>query len=122
MFVANDDMALGVLKALHEKGRRVPEDVSVVGFDDVPEAAFYWPGLTTVKQDFSALGRCAVELTLRALEGEDEPSLDLVQPEVVVRDSSGRMVVMGRTVPDDVVAATRARYVEAYERLTGLPF
>ena len=49
MFVANDAMALGVLQALHECGRRVPEDVSVVGFDDVPEAAYFWPALTTVQ-------------------------------------------------------------------------
>ena len=88
VFVANDAMALGLLKALHQQGRRVPEDVSVVGFDDVPEAAYYWPGLTTVRQDFTALGKRAVELTLRALDGEDEPSLELVVPELVVRDST----------------------------------
>jgi DNA-binding LacI/PurR family transcriptional regulator len=89
VFVANDDMALGVLKALHESGRRVPEDVSVIGFDDVPEAGYYWPALTTVNQDFSALGRCAVELTLRALDGEVDPVMELVEPSVVVRDSTG---------------------------------
>lgn len=89
VFVANDAMALGVLKAFHESGRKVPEDLSVVGFDDVPEAAFYWPSLTTVRQDFSTLGRRAVELTLRALDGEDEPTLDLAVPEVVVRASTG---------------------------------
>lgn len=90
VFVANDAMALGVLKAFHEQGRRVPEDVSVIGFDDVPEAAFYWPALTTVKQDFASLGRRAVELTLRALSGEEDPVLNLVAPEVVVRASTGR--------------------------------
>ena len=89
VFVANDGMALGVLKALHERGRRVPEDISVVGFDDVPEAAYFWPALTTVRQDFAALGRGAVDLALRALEGEEEPALDLVAPEVVVRASTG---------------------------------
>ena len=89
VFAANDAMALGVLKALHEKGRRVPDEVSVVGFDDVPEAAYYWPSLTTVNQDFASLGRRAVDLTLRALDGEPEPVCELVQPEVVVRDSSG---------------------------------
>ena len=57
VFAANDAMALGVLKALHEHGREVPADVSVVGFDDVPEAAYFWPGLTTVNQEFSMLGR-----------------------------------------------------------------
>lgn len=89
VFVANDAMALGVLHAFHQCGRRVPDDVSVVGFDDVPEAAFYWPALTTVKQDFAALGRRAVELTLRALGGEEDPVLDLVEPQVVARASSG---------------------------------
>jgi len=89
VFAANDAMALGVLKALHEKGRRVPDEVSVVGFDDVPEAAYYWPSLTTVNQDFASLGRRAVDLTLRALDGEPDPVCELVQPEVVVRDSTG---------------------------------
>lgn len=88
VFVANDAMALGLLKALHERGRQVPEEVSVVGFDDVPEAAFYWPGLTTVRQDFTELGTRAVELALRALEGEADASLDLVRPELVVRAST----------------------------------
>lgn len=88
VFVANDTMALGLLRALHQQGRRVPDDISVVGFDDVPEAAYYWPGLTTVRQDFTALGTRAVELTLRALGGEEQPSQDLVVPEVVVRAST----------------------------------
>ena len=89
VFAANDTMALGVLKALHEKGRTVPAEISVVGFDDVPEAAYYWPSLTTVNQDFDSLGRQAVELTLRALDGEVDPVSELVRPEVVVRESTG---------------------------------
>ena len=88
VFAANDAMALGVLKALHEKGRKVPADLSVVGFDDVPDAAYYWPALTTVNQDFSSLGRCALELTLRALDGEVDPVSALVEPHLVVRDST----------------------------------
>ena len=88
VFAANDAMALGVLKALHERGRPVPGDVSVVGFDDVPEAAYYWPGLTTVSQQFSALGKQAVDLTLRALAGEDRPCSDLVDPALVVRSTT----------------------------------
>ena len=90
VFAANDAMALGVLTALHEAGRSVPGDVSVVGFDDVPEAAFYWPPLTTVTQAFSALGRSAVALTVRALAGEPGPATDLIAPELVVRSSTGR--------------------------------
>jgi DNA-binding LacI/PurR family transcriptional regulator len=90
VFVANDHMAIGVLSALRERGLRVPDDVSVVGFDDVPEAEYYWPGLTTVRQDFAALGADAVDLVLRALGGEPDPVADLVSPEVVVRQSTGR--------------------------------
>jgi DNA-binding LacI/PurR family transcriptional regulator len=90
VFVANDEMALGLMKALHERGRRIPEDVSVVGFDDVPEAEYYWPGLTTVRQDFAALGAGAVDLVLRALGGESDPVAELVSPDVVVRQSTAR--------------------------------
>lgn len=87
--VANDAMALGVLRALHERGRQVPGEVSVVGFDDEPEAEFFWPALTTVSQAFSVLGQRAVELTLRALAGEEAPVAELVRPELVVRASTG---------------------------------
>ena len=88
VFAANDNMALGLMRAMHEAGRRVPEDVSVVGFDNVPEAGYYWPPLTTVNQQFSILGRRAVELAVRALEGEEEPATDLVVPELIVRGST----------------------------------
>jgi DNA-binding LacI/PurR family transcriptional regulator len=60
VFAANDQMALGLLSALHEAGLTVPGDVSVVGFDDAPDAAYYWPPLTTVRQDFEELARRAV--------------------------------------------------------------
>jgi DNA-binding LacI/PurR family transcriptional regulator len=89
VFAANDAMALGVLRALHESGRDVPGAVRVVGFDDVPEAGHYWPPLTTVRQDFGALGRTAVELTVRTLGGEDDASAELVEPVLVARRSSG---------------------------------
>ena len=60
VFAANDQMALGLLGGLHEVGLSVPGDISVVGFDDTPDAAYYWPKLTTVRQDFSELARRAV--------------------------------------------------------------
>ena len=69
VFVGNDQMALGLLKALHEAGISVPDDVSVVGFDDIPEAAYLVPALTTVRQDFAAIGRRGVELALAASSG-----------------------------------------------------
>ena len=61
VFTANDQMALGLLRALHERGRRVPDDVSVVGFDDMEEAAYFWPPLTTVRQSFAEVGKRAVD-------------------------------------------------------------
>lgn len=90
VFVANDAMALGLLHALHEQGRDVPGDISVVGFDNSLEAPYLWPALTTVNQEFSLLGRRAVELTLRALGGEATPSTDLIRPTLVVRASTAR--------------------------------
>jgi len=88
VFVANDAMAVGVLKALVESGRRVPHDVSVVGYDDTPESAFLLPSLTTVRQSFDVLGRQVVDLTLRALAGDDAPTAPLLAPELLVRGST----------------------------------
>lgn len=89
VFAANDQMAIGVLRALHECGRAVPGDVSVVGFDDVPEAEFLIPPLTTVRQDFPAVGRRAIEVLRRAIEGGDPAPSPLVPPELVLRGSTG---------------------------------
>ena len=68
VFVSNDQMALGLLRAFGEKGVRVPEDVSVVGFDDQPESAFFMPPLTTVRQDFEELGKRCMELMRAQIE------------------------------------------------------
>ncbi|TDD18245.1 LacI family DNA-binding transcriptional regulator [Nonomuraea diastatica] len=89
VFVANDQMALGVLRALREAGRRVPEDVSVAGFDDIPESAYYWPPLTTVRQDFGEVGRLAFHMLLDRMAGADLDGRRLVEPELVVRESTG---------------------------------
>ncbi|WP_143264263.1 substrate-binding domain-containing protein, partial [Amycolatopsis kentuckyensis] len=86
----NDDLALGVLRALHEAGRRVPDDVSVAGFDDVPQAAFYTPALTTVRQDFAGLGRDSFALLLGLLApGEPRRAPTAARPELIVRESTG---------------------------------
>ncbi|MEI5676394.1 MULTISPECIES: LacI family DNA-binding transcriptional regulator [unclassified Nocardioides] len=85
---ANDQMALGLLRALSEAGLSVPGDVSVVGFDDIPEAAYLIPPLTTVRQDFTAVGRRAIEIIQAALAGTPGPER-LIGPELVVRASSG---------------------------------
>ncbi|NBE94551.1 LacI family DNA-binding transcriptional regulator [Nonomuraea sp. KC401] len=89
VFVGNDQMALGVLRALREAGRRVPEDVSVAGFDDIPESAYYWPPLTTVRQDFGEVGRLAFHMLLDRMAGADTDGRRLVEPELVVRESTG---------------------------------
>jgi len=87
LFVANDQMALGALRALAEQGRDVPGDVAVVGFDDVVDAADYRPPLTTVRQDFDALGAAAVRALVAAIDGSPVSGTALV-PTLVVRASS----------------------------------
>ncbi|MDT0303032.1 LacI family DNA-binding transcriptional regulator [Streptomonospora wellingtoniae] len=89
VFAANDQMALGLLSALHEKGRAVPEEVSVVGFDDIPEAGSFLPPLTTVHQDFAEVGRRLVQGVLRQLRTESaEPGTTLVPTRLVERAST----------------------------------
>jgi DNA-binding LacI/PurR family transcriptional regulator len=95
IFVANDQMALGVLSALHQQGRRVPDDVSVVGFDDTLESAYYLPALTTIRQDFAAMGEAAVDSLDRLVTAEVPPpaSVTLVPPTLVHRQSTGPAIV-----------------------------
>jgi DNA-binding LacI/PurR family transcriptional regulator len=88
VFVANDQMALGLLRAMSEAGRDVPGEVSVIGFDDVPEAPYFTPPLTTVRQDFDAMGSAGVRLLLELLEGEVEALSMTLEPELVVRGST----------------------------------
>ena len=92
IFCGNDRIALGVMRALHEAGRRVPDDVSVVGFDDVTDSGFFLPPLTTVRRDFGELGRRSLSLLLELIGGSGgAPALDciLVAPQLVIRQSSG---------------------------------
>lgn len=92
VFAANDQMALGALRALDEAGRRVPADVSIVGFDDVPEAEFFRPPLTTVSQQFGEAGRRAVRLLLASIRPgtgpDDDGSTPLVPTRLLVRNST----------------------------------
>ena len=89
VFVANDQMALGLLRALHEAGRRIPGEISVVGFDDIPEAEYFTPPLTTVRQNFNEMGRRSLLLLLEQIEsGVREPRRETVPPELIVRASS----------------------------------
>ncbi len=89
IFVANDSMALGTLHAMHELGLRCPEDISLVGFDDYPEAAFFSPGLTTIRQDFDEIGRLSVGLLLDSVEsGMRTAEHVTLDPSLVVRQST----------------------------------
>jgi DNA-binding LacI/PurR family transcriptional regulator len=91
VFAANDQMALGLLRALAERGRKVPQDVSVIGFDDIPDSGSFQPPLTTVHQDFADVGRRCVQSALRQVrENEVEQGTTLVPTQLVVRESTGR--------------------------------
>lgn len=88
IFVSNDMMAMGVLNAAHEKGIRIPEDVSIMGYDDIHIARFMSPALTTVHQPKYRLGKVAVETLLKKLEKETlEPQVVQLDPTLVVRKS-----------------------------------
>lgn len=90
VFASNDQMALGVMHAIHEKGLRVGEDISVVGFDDIDEAKAYWPALTTVHQNFDEVGRQATGMLLQLIDGQQpERQKVLIPTTLVVRDSTG---------------------------------
>ncbi len=88
VFVANDQMALGVLLALHEAGRAVPGELSIVGFDDIPEAAFFLPPLTTVRQDFAEVGRACIATVLGLIAGTFNGKSLVVPPDLIVRRST----------------------------------
>jgi len=89
VFAANDQLALGLLHAFAESGVVVPRDVSVIGFDDVSEAAHFGPPLTTVRQDFAALGTACMQLLVAAMAGRDVDPTP-IPPRLVVRASTGR--------------------------------
>ncbi len=90
-FCANDQMALGFIHAAHDHGVNVPNGLSVVGFDDIPEAEHYLPPLTTVHQDFDVVGRRAVDGLLSAMQDHaisPADALDPLRPELIVRKST----------------------------------
>lgn len=103
IFASNDQMALGVLYAAHRLGKRVPEDLSVVGVDNISESAHFWPPLTTVRQRLQEAGAQAVQKLDRMIEETRRrssrkrdtatPSMSLLQPELIVRESSSPVPV-----------------------------
>jgi DNA-binding LacI/PurR family transcriptional regulator len=88
VFAANDQLALGLLHAASTLHLAVPREVSIVGFDDMPEAAHFLPPLTTVRQDFTEIGRRAMARLVAALGGVEAPPDALIHPELVVREST----------------------------------
>ncbi|WP_328778266.1 LacI family DNA-binding transcriptional regulator [Streptomyces canus] len=90
VFVANDDMAIGLIRALTEAGRRVPEDVSVVGFDDIPVAAYVSPPLTTVRQPFDAVAQEGLKRLVHAIENPNADPLATSDPpiDLIIRAST----------------------------------
>lgn len=91
LFAYNDISAIGAIRALQEEGLRVPQDVSVIGFDDIPGAAFNTPSLTTVRQPLNRMGDVAAQSLLDRIEGKKEyPSEIAIEPELVVRESTAK--------------------------------
>jgi DNA-binding LacI/PurR family transcriptional regulator len=91
IFAANDQMALGILRALYEAGREVPRDLSIVGFDDIPEAQFFTPPLTTVRQDFNEVGRQSLMLLLDEMASSTRSSSRvIVPPRLEIRESTAQ--------------------------------
>lgn len=91
LFAFNDISAMGAIRALRESGRHVPDDVSVIGFDDIQSAAFQNPSLTTVRQPLQAMGRAAAEILLKRINrpGCELHDQHIVEPELVIRETTG---------------------------------
>jgi len=89
LFCGNDEIAMGVIRGLRDAGVRVPQDISVAGFDDHPLAEMWSPGLTTVDQDFAGLGRRGLELLTGLIDGDAERRFSSERPRLVVRESAG---------------------------------
>jgi DNA-binding LacI/PurR family transcriptional regulator len=96
IFVGNDQMALGVMQIAARAGLRIPQELGIVGFDNIPESGFFWPPLTTVEQDQYQVARLAVEQIIKIIESRwdgsppDGPKSSMLEPSLVVRDSSLR--------------------------------
>ena len=94
VFASSDQIALGALGTAHRLGRQIPQDLAIVGFDNIPESACFWPPLTTVYQQLIDVGRIAVQTLHRMIEANrqlktpDEATVTLVKPELIVRASS----------------------------------
>ena len=88
IFASSDQMAFGAYEAIRQRGLRIPEHISVVGFDDLPDARHFLPPLTTVRQDFAELGALTLRLIIEAIEGDEGTEHEMIQPTLIVREST----------------------------------
>ncbi|NJN98290.1 MAG: LacI family transcriptional regulator [Anaerolineales bacterium] len=99
VFVSNDQMALGVLQAAHRLNLRIPEDLGVIGFDNIPEAGYFYPPLSTIRHKLMDQGKIAVQKLIEIIEARQNkttllpPEITLLQPELLIRKSSARSMV-----------------------------
>jgi LacI family transcriptional regulator len=107
IFAYNDFSAIGAIRSLREAGLRIPEDVSVVGFDDVNSAAFQNPSLTTIRQPLQKMGEIAAQTLLDRLKGREVPKEVQVEPELIVRESTGPNRATAHQKPDGFRAALK---------------
>jgi LacI family transcriptional regulator len=106
IFVASDSMAIGALRALREAGRSVPEDVAVVGFDDMPFAARANPPLTTIRQPIQRTGQVAADTLMEMIEARTtQPRRIILPAELVIRTSCGSTLALSRSEQKEVVAS-----------------
>ena len=90
VFAQNDQMAVGVLRAARDRGLKIPDELSVIGVDDIPLAAYFSPPLTTLRQDFARIGREATSLLIQTVELPDAPAHQLrITAELIIRRSTG---------------------------------
>jgi DNA-binding LacI/PurR family transcriptional regulator len=95
---ANDEMALGAIRAMHDRGLRVPEDISIVGFDDIHFAAYTTPPLTTVRQDFRLMAKHTVDYIIELIEKPNTPlEQRVIVPQIVVRQSTRALFQKGQS-------------------------
>jgi len=109
LLVANDQMALGAMRALHQHGVKIPAEISLIGYDDTAESAWYQPPLTTVRQDLQQLGTVSVDLLLAQLAGE-RPPVEPLETELVLRETTAAPL---QQTPD---VAEIARQLQALAR------